>query len=1183
MAFNINDIYTSSGSAKLYNSWTPTVAKFDTSSFYNWEQDNLPVYDLEERTYELWEYNGFTTSSVPGIALTVSADAPAASLLANRNIFTTVSAAIAALPRVIRCPILIEVCNYGDMGKLELHDFQIMERGSLEIINRTYSTVYDDNISTSVSATAQLVTTSPVAGHTLIRRITSSDLSSTLTSTSAVNLGVPVFSSTAGTRFSSVNSFLYQSVPLKKGCLSVGIKNSSTLTTTANTFIFIPYETAYAAVDSVTTLDFTSINEFDGASMTRDAAVTGSPVLGAVYGNNFKQISVKNCSGKIYIRNFCVIGDTRSYAGLDNGIEVVNADVVLENCAAVNALVNGFYFSNSKVILSRMAFAYRNYYLTAAATRSSNQSCGFRAVNSEVTLSSLPGGSSTTARDYQTSGSNAFFCASRNKIGFLLENSVLNGGLSRVVAAEKNKSSLALEINEEYGLRAINSQINIRGLLDVYENKVGIDLLNSVLLAEELTCEFNQKEGLRAKNSTIISNEYLKTLVATIDNDSRAQVQFYFNGQHLNLDNSTFNFKKTTNNPTVHGGMTFKYNVGLSYTGDSGNKFPVPGIRLVNNSKAELIHSQHLAPQAYCGTNVYSYGRLISADSNSTVSLYGTGAHCTVVRGPEDFLRQKYMAAISGKNGSVVNLFGPTVISQAGVDVLVEDNSTLNISPPVDSNTGLYDVSGFNLSTQGNQTAVELHSTRACLVANNNSVINMENIGANNVNWSRGPLGQIANNNAQTDLSDLTGELSNYIVYGKVHFYPNPYDAGAVATGGFDGMADPGTSPQFALDSGTQTLSYISTSPTRGGVCVRALGNSTVNAHNVNFGPGPNTGPLDGLYYDASGSTCNQLMIWNIADDSKLRASLLSVSSVYGADSPYYGPPSVYVSSNTYGQNATGTNVTYGAPIGTPDTGSLSVLDSFGAGGSSVATAWKPLSGTTINSPFDYFFPIKLLQASSLSALDSTLNKSVLASSLTNNAGIAISGITVTGIQYGTSSTTHYKNNGMFRIYFSPNPACKYLQHDISGYAYGPKYWNLSGSPTNSFSGTGIIYQIFAQGYNLSAPVSAINTYGDVSAYYPQLLKLSRDADGDGIPDTMHPSGFYYCTEFLPDNPTQVILDESAAYVFANARNASLGSSGRPRRVSIYTAGFTPATGESNDGDVVGFISTNVFDLKRNN
>ena len=98
MPFNQFDVYTGSGSTTLFNSWTPYVSKFDTSSFYNWEQDNLPLYDLEERTYESWEQAGYPTSAVNGLSLTVSADTPTATLTANPNIFTTLSSCIAAIP-----------------------------------------------------------------------------------------------------------------------------------------------------------------------------------------------------------------------------------------------------------------------------------------------------------------------------------------------------------------------------------------------------------------------------------------------------------------------------------------------------------------------------------------------------------------------------------------------------------------------------------------------------------------------------------------------------------------------------------------------------------------------------------------------------------------------------------------------------------------------------------------------------------------------------------------------------------------------------------------------------------------------------------------------------------------------------------------------------------------------------
>jgi len=75
----------------------------------------------------------------------------------------------------------------------------------------------------------------------------------------------------------------------------------------------------------------------------------------------------------------------------------------------------------------------------------------------------------------------------------------------------------------------------------------------------------------------------------------------------------------------------------------------------------------------------------------------------------------------------------------------------------------------------------------------------------------------------------------------------------------------------------------------------------------------------------------------------------------------------------------------------------------------------------------------------------------------------------------------------------------------------------------------------------------------------------------------------------LKDNPTQCMLDESAAATFANSKNASLGSSGRPKKVTIYKA-EDDAVGnrgsEAYQGDseaTVGFRSANVFDLRRFN
>lgn len=1183
--FTKNDIYTSSGSARLYNSWTPTVAKFDTSSFYNWEQDNLPIYDLEERTYELWEYNGYPTSSVPGLALVVSADAPAGTLAANRNIYTSVSAAIAALPRVIRFPILIEVANFGNLGKMEIHDFQIVENGSLEIINRNYGKIYNNNIANSTSSVVAV--TGTVAGRTVPLRFDSADLSSTLgtgaSATSAVSISSLVFSSSSDSRFNSVNCFVYATPSLRAGGLTFGLRNTTSFqTTTANRFLINVYESQYTSNDSPATLDYSSINQTTASRILRTAIATNNPILGSVYGNNLSKLSVKNCSGRIYIRNFCIDGMNRGLPGsfsttssVDSGVEINNSEVVLENCASVGSNINGFLFNNSKVILSRSAFAARNYKMTSASTRSSDQSCGFRAFNSEITLSaSVGGGSDTSGVDYQTSGSDVVFCSSRNKIGFLLENSILTGGLQRLsISTELNKGVLAAQANEQYGIRAINSQINLKGLIDCYENRVGIDLLNSTLLAEELTCEGNGYEGIRARNSTTLINDSLTSFSATLT-ENKGQVDFSGNGQHLVLDNSIFTFKKGNALPSIYGSMKFKESHGVSFINNS-KYHQAPAIYVGANSRLDLIHSQHLVSQATNTDGTQCYGRFIRADQNSVVSLFGTGNHCTAMHGPAGFLYQQFIAGLCGSNGSTINIHGPTAIGQVGIDVLVENNSTLNISPPKDIHTGNYDPSSFSLDDSTNQTTVELHATRACLVADNNSTINMQDVGDYGSRW---------NNLAKTysydlysrglvDVNPTSNPALEYAQFGAIQFWPNPPVQAVVDDNNYSSLGVAlANNPKFSTyDPILSKYTYATGTPSLGGMCVRALGNSVINVKNVDFSEGPNTGPLDGVVYNASGAACDHLMIWNLSDDSKLRASLVSVSGAVGLDSPYHGPAAVWVSSASYGSNDASTAIAYGAPESTPDTGRLSVLDSFGAGGSALSSVWKPASGVGVNDPFDRYYPII---ASAVSG------GGQIVSSIVNYAGLAISGITTTGIQYGTSSNTFYRNAGLFRLYFSPDSAVDYLQHDVSGYAYGLKSWNVSGAPGETVSGLGAAYQVFAQGYNMSAPLSAISLTGTVSALFPQLMKLSRDTNGDGVPDTLHPSGFYYCIEFLKDNPSQVILDESASYAFQNARNLSLGSSGRPRRVTIYAPGTTQSYSDMNPGDYVGPVPTRNFDLR---
>ena len=110
-----------------------------------------------------------------------------------------------------------------------------------------------------------------------------------------------------------------------------------------------------------------------------------------------------------------------------------------------------------------------------------------------------------------------------------------------------------------------------------------------------------------------------------------------------------------------------------------------------------------------------------------------------------------------------------------------------------------------------------------------------------------------------------------------------------------------------------------------GGMCVRAVQDSEIKVQNVEFlCDWTNT---SGAYYDASASECELLKIWNIADTSKLKMSFTSVNGKHPqeASATYYGPSALWVS----GPSMVALS---GAPSSTPDTASLSVLDTFGRG-----------------------------------------------------------------------------------------------------------------------------------------------------------------------------------------------------------------------------------------------------------
>tara|TARA_R110002051_G_scaffold167858_2_gene238535 strand:- start:2735 stop:6385 length:3651 start_codon:yes stop_codon:yes gene_type:complete len=1216
MVFIRGDIYTASGSTPLFNSWTPYVSKFDTSTFYNWEEDNVPLYDLEERTYELWEQQGFPTSSVPGFALTVSADAPTSDLQANSRIFTSLSSCIAAIPKVVRFPVFIEVANFGDLGTLELHDFRIEERGSIEVINRNFARSYTTSSVCKGRETA--------LGNNYVDYYESGNVSGTIFSGTNQDCSISAISisSTVNNgggrdalyRYSAVNSVLYPQFPDRVGCLNVGIKNTSAtfLPGTPGRFGIETYEKAGTDAQLPVT-DVSAVDQYTGSRLLRDSVATGKKLGGGIYGNSLAHLSVRNCVGPIYIRNFFVDGESAiGGGGRINGISINNSNVVLENCAAVRCNNAGFYFENSEVTLSRSAFSYRNYTRDTTTSRVSDKGAGIQAFNSHITLSAIVSGTNATdtekrppyawnpGLDLPASGYDTVFSMSRNTIGLELNNSILDGGFPRESVELPNTGGmLNLELNTNKGLHASNSKIYLRGLLDIYGNKKGSELINSNLRVEQLCVEDHTNEGILANNTEIVydtlsingkpANPGITTGQAT-----RKQYDFRGNGQHLVLRNqSSFGLKRKNHIPQFYGHMIFSGSHAIANTADGIGFGVLPAISVENNSYANFVHSTMQRDKAHVSQKTVSPGMLVSVKDSSEAEFFGTGNGATVLLGPAAYTKQQFVAGIAGERGSKLGIHGPTCIAQFGIDALVQDNSTLNIGPPRVRDSYAVDGSGFDLSSGANHTSVELHSTRACLVANNNSEINMNDCGDYHNFWGEWDQGKLMLDLTQDYKTQVNLQLSGLIKNGSIQFYPNPQIAAGIAAAYNDDLGNPvgenfvfSPFPTFTAKNRinqylittdflnstkitTQTLEGI----TLGGVCVRAVNGSKVNVTNVHFPLGAADSPLDGVVYNASGSICDRLMIWNMADNSELKSSFNSVSGCYPSDVGYHGPSSIWTSALEANNNdATAVHIpASGAPSGTPDTGILSVLDTFGNG--STSGLWLVPSGVGINDPFNRFYPVSGM------VNEETARR-------LHGAGLAVSGnlTTKSNTVYGSTGKT-YNNQGPFRIYFSPNSCTKFLAHDAT---YGFTKGAMPNGGGDVHWETGAAYQVFAQGYNMSAPVSAIVPTGStsLSSLYPNLLKISDKDTGDPyVPAALAMSGFYYCKEFLDDNPTQCFLDESAGNTFANSKNASVGGSGRPKRATIYRSADQTTTGaEAYDGSAIkGFRSSNIFDLKRYN
>lgn len=1169
---NPSDVYVSGGSSDLRVCWTDKVTKYDASSFYNWEQDNLPLHDLDERTHLLWERLGAPTSAITGMTFIVSAGADEGCF---PSYFATLSSCMEALPDVINYPILVEVVSFGDLGSLEIPSKVFGPRGSLEIVNRNCSFGGGIALSGGDAFAVQEFNTDYTDYDIASAVVPAGDtLTQISTNTSAPSLPFDMYSSKTYTSgvyaASSANRYddaRYGTVG--KYVFSRRVSSKNNRMTAALSSTIQPWETTgtiqdtssfkFEAFDAPAARRTTEMNTYDVSTLNyltnnevkwgidNDGTFTDGAAAFA-YANHLTNIKVQNCNGPIYIRNFTV--DAQHVR--DNGIEILNSDVFLERCSVSRANKAGLYADNSNVVLLRGFVAYRNYELVNSVrtgTPFSDKRINYKSQDSYgagiYALNSTINVSSTFQRDIdkstEASGSvydsytgsipspsvEALFCLSRNDIGLHAINSHITGGRTELDGSSTPRfldaMQLFMELNTEAGIKLEQSKFDNKGRVLLYGNYRGIDSSDSKIETDCLKCTDNQAEALLLNNSTFVYGKepYDLYTYGTTNQYRFDQVTLVDNGTHLKANNSIVTAGEASSVPSVFSQFytSGAFGVANPLLTDATLNNLLPSVDVSRNSDVELVHfvgNRRSDLSTLLGNDRPVYGSIVKVDKNSSVVMRGSHKFANILAGPTGREHHIHHAGVFCNNNSTVSFQGPTVIGSLGVDVLADNNSKMEFVPHR-NNDGELLVDTYDLSNPHNHTTVELHSTRACLVSKGSSEVVMQDLGNYYLRYGGGVHGAELNASADFDYLQNGDGKNNDAVYrnnvsaGYIQFYPNAYINDLAITNSTNGTDLSRTGNSYFTQN-SFTNSAGSAIPGKENYYLKLLTD------------GSTATDIDEI---STGGMCLRA----------LEGSKVNITNVHFPAGWHNASGLVYDlsgdipnCSRLFMWNIADDSVLHANYVSVSGLHPLDAGYHGPSGDWGVASALSSTPDTSAISVLDYYGPSPQLSA--------------------------------------TIGTSVHKNLGPFRLFFSTDPVANYLMpssQDLSGY----------------------IPQLYSQGYQPSANVIAANSnLFNASAEHFSLLKHLDQANATG---DIVPSGYYYASDMVYNPYTiKAVLDESAANLFANAKHNSVGKSKLAKVVHIYYPYREhPIGGDSysqtDTGSTLGLASVNNFDLEKNN
>lgn len=615
------------------------VPKYDSSSFYNWEQDNLPLFSLEQRSDTLYRALGFPGGNPDGVTFTLSS---AGNFDEALGIYDSIDEIIERIPKRLKFPVLIELCTYGNLGSLDLANITCEGDGVLEIRNKAYF----EDVNASANGTAS-IKSSPAGSYAHIDNVYSLDSSSIMLDVSSTRLGATFGNQTSWNDNAHIFCMQGPDTDRQANNLTVHIASSTAADigdgATNGQFVLQPYDVWHDRTVSASTGDAapfwgSSTSQYMADQRNSSLYTRGQSAFFG-YGNWFSSVSIKDCQGTIVFRNVLVDGAGTSQSDFDTadpvlhlnerGFDIENSEVILDNIASIRNSIYGYFVKNSRLKLTGHCVAWRNYTKTGTdASEREPDGTGILCVNTDIEFDST----------YYTDSRKYLNWFGKSKRGMELRNSTMRGGIySNVTSSIPNAGSLSGLGSSEttpYG----TSLANCSGAGGDYKtttihasdcNENGIHIEGSdVEFLGRINSYLNQGDGIKAIRSQLRLPQFTFTHNSGYGIELEAsQLTYGFGIDKIADEVGAASFQRVDAYPQVFNGISDAAGT-RSSTRKPTNRAQFHCSE--NNQNILATKSSAIAPHRMNNIPFY-YGRWGGADwvSDTTVGIGSTGARYT--------------------------------------------------------------------------------------------------------------------------------------------------------------------------------------------------------------------------------------------------------------------------------------------------------------------------------------------------------------------------------------------------------------------------------------------------------------------------------------------------------------------------------------------------------------------------